>query len=387
MLHGTASDYSYSCRRLNGASLRRTFVLSGTSGGARAGCLLSGPNGAGKSSLLEALEFLRSAAIRGIPEAMRLVGGGALLRRLGAEPKAPVRLELCIGDLRWEIQIPVEDGAIHPSFGEVIEHGGKVLARREMYAGDVFLGNEQRKADNRSVLQMLWDVLSPPEIQPMIELAREIRVYRSYSLDQIRLPQSGMDIDAYLHPTGKNAWNVLRNWSAAPRKFGDRFRWVVEALRDAFPDLVLDLEFDLGEQAVDGRFYPPSARDAKDSLPLRLAADGLLVGILHLTAVAGAEEGSILAIDEMENQLHPHAIRSILASMREMADERELTVVLTTHSPVVMNAFKGHEDQFYVLESGHEVLPISLDQAKDPDWLAHFSLGDLYDREDLAAPA
>lgn len=350
-------------------------------------CLLSGPNGAGKSSLLEALEFLRSAAIRGIPEAIRLVGGGALLRRLGAEPKAPVRLELCIGDLRWEIQIPVEDGAIHPSFGEVIEHGGKVLARRAMYAGDVFLGNEQRKADNRSVLQMLWDVLSPPEIQPMIDLAREIRVYRSYSLDQIRLPQSGMDIDAYLHPTGKNAWNVLRNWSAAPRKFGDRFRWVVDALRDAFPDLVFDLEFDLVGQTVDGRFYPPSARDAKDSLPLRLAADGLLVGILHLTAVAGAEEGSILAIDEMENQLHPHAIRSILKSMHEMADARDLTIVLTTHSPVVMNTFKGHEDQFYVLEAGHEVLPIPLDEAKDPRWLAHFSLGDLYDREDFAAPA
>jgi predicted ATPase len=350
-------------------------------------CLLSGPNGSGKSSLLEALEFLRSAAIRGIPEAMRLVGGGALLRRLGADPKAPVRLELCIGDLRWEIQIPVEEGSIHPSFGEVIEHGGKVLARRAMYAGDVFLGDEPRKADNRSVLQMLWDVLSPPEIQPMIDLAREIRVYRSYCLKEIRQPQSGMDIDAYLHPTGKNAWNVLRNWSAAPRKFREQFQWVVKALRDAFPDLLADLEFDLVGQTVIGRFYPPNARDAKDSLPLSLAADGLLVGILHLTAVAGAEEGSILAIDEMENQLHPHAIRSILDSMHEMADERDLTIVLTTHSPVVMNTFKGHEDQFYLLEAGHEVLPIPLDEARDPDWLAHFSLGDLYEREDFAAPS
>jgi predicted ATPase len=349
-------------------------------------CLLSGPNGSGKSSLLDALDFLRTAAMRGIPEAVRLVGGGALLRRLGAEPKAPVRLELCIRDLRWEIQIPVEDGSLHPSFGEVIEHGGNVLARRAMYSGDVFLGDEQRKADNRSVLQMLWDMRRPPEISPMIDLASGIRVYKSYCLDQIRAPQSAMDMDDYLHASGKNVWNVLRNWSAAPRKYRDQFRWLVETLRSAFPDLVTDLEFDLMGQTVGGRFYPPNARSAEESLPLSLAADGLLVGILHLTAIAGAREGSIVAIDEMENQLHPHAIRSILDSMRSMADARDLTILLTTHSPVVMNTFKGHEHQFYVLEAGHDVLPIPLDEARDPDWLAHFSLGDLYDREDFAAP-
>src|SRR5262249_39091154 len=189
-----------------------------------------------------------------------------------------------------------------------------------------------------------------------------------------------------LHPTGKNVWNVLRNWKASPRKYRDQFRRVVDGLRDAFPDLLVDLEFDSVGQTVVGSFYSPNAPSADDSLPLSLAADGLLVGILHLTAVAGAAEGSILAFDEMENQLHPHAIRSILKSMRAMAEERDLTILLTTHSPVVMNEFKGHEDQFYVLEAGREVLPVPLDEARDPDWLAHFSLGDLYDREDFAAP-
>ncbi len=349
-------------------------------------CLLSGPNGAGKSSILDALRFLQIAAIRGIPEAVRIVGGGAVLQRLGAAPKTPVRLGLSLGDLSWEIQLPVEGGSIHPNHGEVIKHGGNVLARRAMYSTDVFLGKEQRNADERSILQMLWDVQRPPELLPMIDLARGIRVYSSYWLSQIREPQKSMTIDAYLHPTGKNVWHVLCNWKAAPRKFKDQFRWVVDALREAFPDLVLDLEFDLVGQSVVGRFYPPNAPTAEDSLPLSVAADGLLVGILHLTAVAGAEDGGILAFDEMENQLHPHAIRVILKAMRERAEERDLTILLTTHSPVVMNAFKGHEDQFYVIEAGQEVLPMPLDKARDPDWLAHFSLGDLYDREDFSAP-
>ena len=349
-------------------------------------CLLSGPNGAGKSSILDVLKFLQIAASRGLPEAVRLVGGGAPLQRLGAEPKAPVRLGLSIGDLSWEIQLPVESGSIHANHGEVIKHSGNVLARRAMYSTDVFLGKERRDADERSILQMLWDVHRPPALEPMIVLARGIRVYSSYALDQIREPQGAIDTDAHLHTTGKNVSNVLRGWKSSPRRFRDQFGWVVNALRDAFPDLVVDLEFDQVGKTVIGRFYPPNAPTAEDSLPLSVAADGLLVGILHLTAVAGAEEGSILAFDEIGNQLHPHAIRSILAAMRAMAEERDLTILLTTHSPSVMNAFKGHEDQFYVLEAGHEVLPIPLDKARDPDWLAHFSLGDLYDRENFAAP-
>lgn len=74
-------------------------------------CLLSGPNGAGKSSLLEALSFLRSAALRGVREAVRFTGGGALIKRAGAEPKAPVRLELSVGDLRWSSRSRWKAGA------------------------------------------------------------------------------------------------------------------------------------------------------------------------------------------------------------------------------------------------------------------------------------
>jgi predicted ATPase len=415
-------------------------------------CLLSGRNGAGKSSILGALRFLRTAAERGIPEAVRLAGGGALLRRLGAEPKAPVRLGLSIGDLSWEIQLPVEGGGIHPNHGEEIHFGGNVLARRAMYATDVLLGRMQTgetewhnpiaqtitvrifvgpgepgethkeytipaggsafipsvydtavpnlapqltkegdrwAADTRSTLQMLWDKRRPSDLPAefamMLELVRGIRVYDTYRLDQIREPQSGVETVAHLLPNGKNVWNVLRNWKSAPRRYGDQFHWVVDGLRAAFPDVVMDLEFETEGQTVVGRFYLPNAPTGNDSLPLVLAPDGLLVGILHLTAVADAPEGSILAFDEVENQLHPHAIRALIKAMRAMAEKRDLTIVLTTHSPVVMSEFKGYEDQFYVLEAGRDVLPVPLEEALDPDWLAHFSLGDLYERESFAA--
>jgi len=111
-----------------------------------------------------------------------------------------------------------------------------------------------------------------------------------------------------------------------------------------------------------------------------------LTGLLQLTAVAGARSGAIIAFDEMENQLHPHAIRSLLNSMRMQAKERNLTIIVTTHSPVVMNTFRDNPEQFFVLQQNTDTLPVLLSDLHDEDWLAAFSLGDLYDRLDFAAP-
>jgi len=159
---------------------------------------------------------------------------------------------------------------------------------------------------------------------------------------------------------------------------------VIDRLRIAFPDLVDDLEFEPdGSPSV----FPPDSRGPHDRIPLHLMADGLITGLLHLTAVAGAPANSMLAIDEMENQLHPHAIRSILRAMRERAAERNLTIVLTTHSPVLMNEFGDCPGQIFVLDYRNGSTPTKLDEIKSAEWLSLFSLGDLYDRMKFAAPA
>src|SRR6266542_1881882 len=58
--------------------------------------------------------------------------------------------------------------------------------------------------------------------------------------------------------------------------------------------------------------------------PLALAPDGWITGLLHLTAVAGAPKGSLIAIDDFGNDLHPYAIRKLTEAFREWAEERDL---------------------------------------------------------------
>lgn len=355
-------------------------------------CLLAGPNGSGKTSLIDALEFLRNHYGAGAAEALRLAGGGAHPRRVGAKSGALASLGFAVENLTWTVSIPAAGQGIDARHGEVLTIDGKAKMRREPMDSPVLFVVSDKRANyesQRDGLRLFWDMAreEAAPFEPLIDRLSSMQFYKRFNLDAVRAPQSeSKQRNDALHPTGENLWIVLRNWRASPIRHPGVFDWVMSAVRDAFPDLVRDLDFESLGQSVFARLYPPGARSADDGLPIDCAPDGLLTGLLQLTAVAGAPQGALLAFDEMENHLHPHAIRSILRSIRERADERDLTVILTTHSPVLMNEFKGHEDQFFILEPGHPSLPIALDQAKDPAWLAHFALGDLFEREEFAAP-
>jgi len=351
-------------------------------------CLLAGPNGSGKSSLLQALRFPRSLFTQGLTQALQSSGGADHLRRVGAEDDAPVALEVVLGEVAWQLEIPVEGLSVNPYHGERLLRDGEPVLEARRYETTIRVAGQVRERDSRGRcgLRTLWDREEPAWLRPFIDLLGNIRIHHSYWLNQARRPDPQQSLeDQYLHPTGRNLWAVLRKWKAAARQFDHQYEWVMDQAVRAFPELMVDLEF----PPEGPRMYLAGALGPQQSLPVHLAADGLLVGLMHLTALAGAPAGAVLAFDEMENQLHPHAIRSLLAAMRARAEERDLTIVLTTHSPVLMNEFNNYADSFYVFDptaSDDTRMPTPLTIIKDPKWLRHFSLGDLYEREKFAAP-
>jgi predicted ATPase len=270
------------------------------------------------------------------------------------------------------------------TYGEELYHGGEIVLRAAMFDESWFLGAEQQPRDEtRCCAKVLWDRGATEWMKPLVDAINGIRVYHSYWLNQVQKPDPADRTDSYLHTNGRNLWSVLANWKASPTRFGKQFEWVLSRASHAFPGLIESIEFDRGLPLI----YMPGRTEPDEGLSPNRAPDGLLTGLLHLTAIAGARSGGLVAFDEVENQLHPHAIRSIVSAMRERAEDLELTILLTTHSPVVMNEFKGHEDLFFVLEPGRrDRIPTPLFEAYDSDWLAHFTLGDLYEREEFASP-
>lgn len=349
-------------------------------------CLLAGPNGSGKTTLLNAILLLHRWFYAGHEHALQFTQS-AYLRRFGATDSTPVIFEIRIGDISWSLALPVDARGLSASYGETLKRGDKTVINAEMFKDQWIYDGKKRLFDGRRCCaKWVWDREEPEWMRPLADRLEKVRIYYSYWLNRVKEPGLSGERDTFLNYSGGNIWTVLRNWKSSPRKHRDQFEWVVNAMRAAFPGQIDDIEFDGPPAQPHGTIISGADSGVEKSIPAFLEADGLLTGLLHLTAVAGAPDGYLMAFDEMENQLHPHAIRSIIGSMRTLAEERDLTIVLTSHSPVVMNEFKDEKDRFFILEEHDGKYPSPLDEAYDPDWLCHFSLGDLYDRNAFASP-
>lgn len=346
-------------------------------------CLLAGSNGSGKTTTLDAMAFLRGVFLYGHEAAFNSTSG-SYFRRLETPEQEPVTFELEIDDIRWRLRFPMTMSGLRGQYGEELYRGDELILRAGMFEEGWYLHDQRMKIDRRRCCaRILWDRGSDEWMMPLEHALSNMRIHDSSQIHHVRNHEPTTGLDSHLHGTGKNLWSVLSNWKQAPIRHQGKFDWVIKEAQCAFPDIMGSIEFDRGLPFL----YGPNDSDPADGLPPTRMADGLLTGLVHLTAIAGAHEGAIIAFDEIENQLHPHAIRSILTAMRQKAEERDLTVIMTTHSPVVMNEFKGYEDQFYILApSDTGPTPRPLDELHDPDWLAHFTLGDLYERAEIAAP-
>lgn len=88
-------------------------------------------------------------------------------------------------------------------------------------------------------------------------------------------------------------------------------------------------------------------------------------------------------LDHPENGLHPSAVRALIARLREANEADGGTAILITDSPVLLDCFK--DCPWYVLVADRALGVRPLDEVLDEDYLAHFSLGDLYDRGEFGA--
>ncbi|MDC3988482.1 AAA family ATPase [Polyangium jinanense] len=338
---------------------------------------LVGPNGSGKTTLLDIPELLRHALQYDVTRAIDARGGPGNLRNARADRNAPVILGAALDDLVWRLDLSPKGAFTTPLHGERATVGEATVFDRTAPIPGLAL----RPDDARPLLARFAELPEGGGLQPLVNLLAGYRLYQTYDLANIRVNGSQVSSDEHLHPDGRNVFSVLRNWRD---RMETRPRWefVIESLKAAFPDTFDDLDFEMAGQTVSGRIVAPQP-DLRIST--YFAATGWLVALLHLTAVASTDPAGAVAIDEVENGLHPYAIRQIIEAMRSWAAQTGISIVLATHSPVVIDQFKDEPSHLFVMEPGRPEAPLQLDKLHDPEWLAHFSLGDLYAHDEFGA--
>jgi predicted ATPase len=347
-------------------------------------CAVTGANGSGKTTLLSVFDFLKYVYERGVGTAVDFSGGANGLKHDEALPEEQIVIDLEVGSLQWTLR-PVPEGAgIRFPLSESVLVDGNVVLEQLPGISNAYSRSGRYQISHESLLTRLKD-LEPESfdvVRDATGVIENFRLYQNLQLSTLRTNGSSASTESVLHQTGLNAFSVLRNWSAGLKVHRDRWEFVRDGLRECFPDLFDDLDFQVAGQTVAVQFYRPNK---KSPVAAYWAPNGLLVALLHLCAVASTPDGGLVAIDEPENGLHPYAIRALLELMRDRARTRDLTILLSSHSPVLLNTFNEDPGRVYVMESGRSELPVALDRHDNPEWLAHFSLGDLYSDQQFGA--
>src|SRR5690606_26485169 len=115
----------------------------------------------------------------------------------------------------------------------------------------VIRGTEYRHLEE-SLLNRSMALLEEP-IEAINALHRLVTGYRLYELPRVhelRRAGSRVSSDTELSSLGENAFSALRNWKAGLREHEERWDFVRSGLRECFPELFDDLEFEVAGQTV-----------------------------------------------------------------------------------------------------------------------------------------
>ena len=129
-----------------------------------------------------------------------------------------------------------------------------------------------------------------------------------------------------------------------------------------------------------------------DTLAAAQASDGMMLVLAYLAILYSPQPPALLLIEEPENGVHPRRLQEVLRILRELVSEQDRTqVVLTTHSPYVVDQFKPEEVTLCLKGPDGAVTTHRLSNSKSVrEQMDIFQLGEIWTAEGdeaLAAPA
>jgi predicted ATPase len=113
---------------------------------------------------------------------------------------------------------------------------------------------------------------------------------------------------------------------------------VLEFIRDLPEQDLTDIKFLEGPRKEVMLQLQESFGAKQETRDAALISDGTLRVIAVATALLSAPKGSTVVIEEIDNGVHPSRARTLLANIENVAKERDLIVLLTSHNPALLDA-------------------------------------------------
>ncbi len=361
--------------------------------------VLIGPNGSGKSNLLRALRLLQQSAQGGLAEAILRQGGiGSLLWDgqaqelswfIRTDPVSSVFGEAMSYELRlrqlgatsaYRVEYERLWGESPMSLKSLERRPGLAITTFDNQ-GLTLTAHEGSVPDDESLLSLISGLFGNPAQVSFRDGLVSWGIYHDLHVDlgaTIRQPAVAR-LEKRVAADGQNLIPVLHTLYSSSRDFRND---VDMAMRAAFGDEFEDLTFPpAADQRVQMRLRWRSLKSAQSAADL---SDGTIRFLLLLAILANPEPESLIAIDEPEAGLHPGMLPIVAEYAREAA--RRTQVILTTHSPQFLDAFRDEPPTTTVAHwvDGETRLSV-VDGEELARWLEEYSLGALFRSGELEA--
>ena len=360
--------------------------------------VLIGPNGSGKSNVLEAIEF-PSLIVQGRLEyAIERSGGLGVLAwnhsakeirwqvRIGPQPGRPI-----LRHVEYELALRLRDKLGNFSVGAerlmlanepipLIERDGDTAKMKEPDSTEVrqyditplsFLlaapMDPQLRGKPDDGRKYARDFLTAATCYQNMPVGRKSDIRRSVKTRR----------EDRVSPDGRNLVSVLHSHYQKDDAFTEA---VDNGMRAAFGDDFMRLITPPAEDTqVHLRLRWHSLTDSLSAVEL---SDGILRFLLLITILSQPDPPPLIAIDEPEMGLHPR-MQHIIAEYAVEAS-RKTQVILTTHSPEFLDAFRDTIPKVTVAlwEDGQTVLKTPPEDILK-HWLTEYSLGNLMASDQL----
>jgi AAA15 family ATPase/GTPase len=156
-------------------------------------------------------------------------------------------------------------------------------------------------------------------------------------------------------------------------------------------EVMIALHEAYGPQGIikgNGEGFKSNSKEKQSFIEAKRLSDGTLRCLAIITALLSKESGSMVLIEEVDNGIHPNRAQGLINTISEIAKERGIDVVITTHNPALLNAI-NREDLVGVVvcyrdtETGSSEFVQILDIEKYPELMAKGKLGDLLTKDEL----
>ena len=331
-----------------------------------------GPNGSGKSNFIGVFAFLHAIREGHLQEYVIRAGGADRVLHFGSKVTETLHIHISFkaGRNQYEIELqPTAADELVPA-AETVYFWDKAHYPKPYNEGLSRVGKEAGISTAQSSRIAFY----------VRQHLNRWRVYHFHDTSASSAMKKTADVNdnRYLRPDGSNLAAFLYYLREKHETSYSLIRRTVQRMVPFFDDFQLEPQ-QLNPDKIRLEWRHKGSEAYFDGASL---SDGTLRFIALATLFLQPEEyrPSVILVDEPELGLHPFAINLLGAMVKTAAHTSQ--VILSTQSPLLLDEF-APEDVLVAEREGHATTFRRLDAAKLQSWLAEYSLGELWEKNEL----